>query len=110
MGNKPLKKIKSFTLDPATINKLKKYADQYTNGNCSQAVVMLVKAGVPTTFEDYEHHAPEEHRNWKNSGKCNPRLKGFPCVPCWGMNATVKVEQTMNSDYEMVEVVSVENA
>jgi len=45
-----------------------------------------------------------------NSGKCNPRLKGFPCVPCWGLNATVKVERRMNELYELVDVVTVEVA
>lgn len=110
MGKKPLKRVKSFTLDPGTINKLKKYADMHTKGNASKAVILLVAEGVPTTFDDYSHHAPPAHRNWKKSGKCNPRLKGFPCVPCWGLNATVKTESVMNEDYEMIEVVTVENA
>ena len=108
MGKKPLKRVKSFTLDPSTINKLNKYAEKHTNGNASKALILLISEGVPTTFEDYTHHAKEEHRNWMNSGKCNPRLKGFPCVPCWGLNATVKVERRMNEFYEMVDVVMVE--
>lgn len=108
MGKKPLKRVKSFTLDPTTINKLNKYAEKHTKGNASKALILLISEGVPTTFEDYTHHAKEEHRNWMNSGKCNPRLKGFPCVPCWGLNATVKVERRMNEFYEMVDVVVVE--
>ena len=108
MGKKPLKRVKSFTLDPMTINKLQKYADKHTKGNASRALIRLISDGVPTTFEDYEHHAKEDHRNWMNSGKCNPRLKGFPCVPCWGIDATVKVERRMNEFYEMVDVVVVE--
>lgn len=110
MAKKPLKKIKSFTLDPGTINKLNKYAEKHTKGNASKALILLINEGVPTTFEDYTHHAKEEHRNWMNSNKCNPRLKGFPCVPCWGMNAVVKVERRMNEHYEMVDVVTVEGA
>ena len=110
MGKKPLKRVKSFTLDPTTINKLNKYAEKHTKGNASKALILLISEGVPTTFEDYTHHAKEEHRNWMNSGKCNPRLKGFPCVPCWGLNATVTVTQRMNKNYEVEEVVTVENS
>ena len=108
--SKQRKKIKSFTLDNLSIKKLQTYADKNTKGNASQALIHLISSAIPMTFEDYEHHAPEEHRNWKGSGKCNPRLKSYPCVVCWGMNATVNVIQRMNKDYEIEEVVTVENA
>ena len=108
--SKQRKKIKSFTLDNLSIKKLQAYADKETKGNASKALILLIQKAIPVTFEDYEHHAPEEHRNWKGSGKCNPRLKSYPCVQCWGLNATVNVIQRMNKNYEVEEVVTVENS
>ena len=108
--SKQRKKIKSFTLDNLSIKKLQTYADKNTKGNASQALILLISTAIPVTFDDFSHHAPPAHRNWKNSGKCNPRIKGFPCVQCWGLNATVTVTQRMNKDYEVEEVVTVENS
>ena len=86
------KHIKSFTLSQHDIVKLKKYADNEFKGNTSQAIRHLIQINIPTTIEDYEHHAPLKSRNWKGTGKCNPRLKGFPCPQCWGMNVHVGVD------------------
>ena len=87
----PKKYIKSFTLSQHDIMKLKKYADAEFKGNTSQAIRNLIQINIPTTLEDYDHHAPLKQRNWKGTGKCNPRLKGFPCPQCWGMNVDVSI-------------------
>lgn len=94
MGGKP-KKIRSFTLCEKSILKLKKHANEEHNGNQSVALRHLIMNAVKTTLDDYAHHAPEESRNWMGSGKCNPTLKGYPCVLCWGENAKVTVKSAL---------------
>lgn len=93
MGGKPSKMIRSFTLCEKSYLKLKKHADKEHKGNTSKALRALILEAVPTTLEDYSHRQTEEQRLWYNTGKCNPNLGGYPCVLCWGENATVRVKQ-----------------
>jgi hypothetical protein len=95
MGGKPVKKIRSFTLCEKSILKLKKHANEEHKGNMSNALRSLILSSIPTTLQDYSHHAPEESRNYLGSGKCNPKLGGYPCVLCWGENATVTVKEAL---------------
>tara|TARA_Y100001973_G_C5202504_1_gene338917 strand:- start:1615 stop:1956 length:342 start_codon:yes stop_codon:yes gene_type:complete len=113
MGGKTPMKIRSFTLCERSILKLKKYATEEHKGNQSIALRHLLLSAIATTLDDYAHHAPEEARNWLGSGKCNPRLKGYPCVICWGENATVNVKNALiERDGKWIEerVINVENA
>jgi len=113
MGGKSTKKIRSFTLCDKSILKLKKHADEEHKGNMSNALRSLILSSIPTTLDDYAHHAPEEVRNYLGSGKCNPKLKGYPCVLCWGENATVKVTEALierNGSWIKERVINVENA
>jgi hypothetical protein len=95
MGGKPVKKIRSFTLCEKSILKLKKHADKEHKGNLSEAMRRLILDAVPTTLDDYAHRQAEEERKWRGTGKCNPNLGGYPCVPCWGENAIVRVKQAL---------------
>lgn len=113
MGGKPTKKIRSFTLCDKSILKLKKHANEEHKGNMSNALRHLILTSIATTLDDYAHHAPKEARNWLGSGKCNPKLKGYPCVICWGENATVTVSNALiDRDGRWIEerVINVENA
>lgn len=113
MGGKPVKKIRSFTLCEKSILKLKKHANEEHKGNMSVALRSLILKSVPTTLEDYSHKAPEEARNWLGSGKCNPKIGGYPCALCWGENATVTVtEALIQRDGKWIQerVINVENA
>lgn len=113
MGGKSTKKIRSFTLCEKSILKLKKHADKEHKGNMSNALRSLILSAIPTTLEDYSHHAPESARNYLGSGKCNPKIKGYPCPLCWGENATVTVTNALiERDGRWIEerVINVENA
>lgn len=108
-----MKKIRSFTLCEKSILKLKKHANEEHKGNMSNALRSLILSSIPTTLEDFSHHAPEESRNWLGSGKCNPKLGGYPCVLCWGDNATVTVKDALierNGSWIQERVINVENA
>lgn len=113
MGGKPVKKIRSFTLCEKSILKLKKHANEEHKGNMSNALRSLILSSIPTTLEDFSHHASEESRNWLGSGKCNPKLGGYPCVLCWGDNATVTVKDALierDGSWIQERVINVENA
>lgn len=108
-----MKKIRSFTLCEKSILKLKKHANEEHKGNMSNALRSLILSSIPTTLQDFSHHAPEESRDWLGSGKCNPRLGGYPCVLCWGDNATVTVKDALierNGSWIQERVINVENA
>ena len=113
MEGKPTKKIRSFTLCEKSILKLKKHADKEFKGNLSNALRNVILSAIPTTLEDYAHRQPPERRKWYDTGKCNPNIGGYPCVLCWGENATVSIKQCMvmrNGVMKMEDVVHVENA
>jgi len=113
MEGKPTKKIRSFTLCEKSILKLKKHADKEFKGNMSNALRSIILSAIPTTLEDYAHRQPPEHRKWMDSGKCNPNIGGYPCVLCWGENATVTVKQSLvmrDGRLREESVIHVENA
>ena len=106
------KKIRSFTLCERSIKKLKKYAAEEHKGNQSVALRHLLNQAIPTTLDDYAHTAPEVGRNWLGSGKCNPHIGSYPCVLCWGENATVTTRNALvqrNGSWINERVINVEN-
>lgn len=113
MGGNSTKKIRSFTLCERSYLKLKKHADKEHKGNMSNALRALILKAIPTTLEDFDHHAPEGARNYLGSGKCNPKVGGFPCALCWGENAVVLVKDALvekNGRWVTERVIHVENA
>lgn len=113
MGGKPVKKIRSFTLCEKSILKLKKHANEEHKGNMSNALRHLILSSIPTTLDDYAHHQEEQYRNYMGTGKCNPTRGGYPCVLCWGEDATVTVSEALierDGRWIKERVINVENA
>ena len=108
------RQVKSFTLDDSAIKKLKRYSDQETKGNLSRGLSHLIHAKLHAEIEDYAHRAPPSQRNWRGSGKCNPKLGGAnPCVLCWGEKAVIVTKRALvmrNKKLIEEDVIHVENA
>ena len=108
-----MKKIRSFTLCEKSILKLKKHANEEHKGNMSNALRHLILSSIPTTLDDYAHHQEEQFRNYMGTGKCNPTRGGYPCVLCWGEDATVTVSEALierDGRWIKERVINVENA
>lgn len=95
MGGKPSKKVRSFTLCERSYQKLKKHAKEEHKGNMSDALRSILLTTIPTTLEDFSHHQEEKFRNYMGTGKCNPTRGGYPCVLCWGENASVSISEAL---------------
>lgn len=108
-----MKKIRSFTLCEKSILKLKKHANEEHKGNMSNALRSIILSSIPTTLDDYAHHQKEEYRKFMGTDKCNPTMGGYPCVLCWGENATVTISEALierDGRWIKERVINVENA
>jgi len=96
------KTIVSVTLDDKCISRLQKYAEQRHGGNRSEAIRAMIMNTVGMTLDDFDHPYPVGVRNWKGTGKCNPKHPGGVCPHCWGENVRVELVKDIGNRSRVV--------
>jgi len=76
----------SVSLSPQDVAILDDIASRQTRGNRSALISSLLRQSVLNQYKvgELKHVAPEESRNYQNTGKCNPMHVDGKCLICWG--------------------------